>query len=336
MIELPLWLAQLSANYGPTLLLILTVAVVVKLLARPIHSPVKNQRLHRQLAIIGVVLTGLVGFVLTLPLEPNMRGQLLTLLGLVITAILTLSSPTVAANAIAGFMLRSVKGFSPGDFIQVDQHFGRVTEQGLFHTEIQTQDRDLLTLPNLYLANHPVKVVHASGTVVSADISLGYDVDHHIVEALLLQAAEQANLEEPFVYITALGDFSVSYRVSGFLQQVKHLLSTRSQLRKQMMDHLHQHQIEIVSPNFMNQRQIKKQVIPERSFVMAENSEGSEPENRLFDKAERAQQVQELKSSYEEIKKELESIEDEEIKEKRVRRLKAIKRAIGMLEKADN
>ncbi|MGH1372281.1 MAG: mechanosensitive ion channel domain-containing protein [Cellvibrionaceae bacterium] len=333
MIDLPPWLTQFGHTLGPSLIVILAVVFVVKLLSRPITSPAKNQRMHRQLLIFVSVLVGLVGLVLTLPLESNIRGQLLTLLGLVITAVLTLSSPTVAANAMAGFMLRTVKGFAPGDFIQVDQYFGRVTEQGLFHTEIQTQDRDLLTLPNLYLANHPIKVVHASGTIVSADVSLGYDVDHHIIEELLVQAAEQANLEDAFVYVTSLGDFSVNYRVSGFLKQVKHLLSARSLLRKQMMDHLHHHEIEIVSPNFMNQRQIREDIIPQRSFVRADNAEGSEPENRVFDKAERAQQVEELKNSYEEIKTELAGITDEDLKNKRLRRLKAIKRAIAMLER---
>ena len=333
MIELPVWLTEFSAAIGPSLLLIIAVAVVVKVLSRPITTPARNQRMHRQLMIMLTILLGMIGLVLALPLEANIRGQLLTLLGLVITAVLTLSSPTVAANAIAGFMLRTVKGFTPGDFIQVDRHFGRVTEQGLFHTEIQTEDRDLLTLPNLFLASHPVKVVHASGTIVSAEVSLGYDVDHHIIEELLIQAAEQANLEEPFVYVTELGDFAVSYRVAGFLKKVKHLLSARSLLRKQMMDHLHQHEIEIVSPNFMNQRQVRGDIIPQRSFVMADNTESREPESMVFDKAERAQQVQELKSNYDEIKTERAEISDDEQRDKRVRRLKAIKRAIGMLER---
>ncbi len=333
MTDLPAWLTQFGHTLGPSLILLFAIVFVVKLLSRPITSPARNQRMHRQLLVFATILVGMIGVVLTLPLDAGIRGQLLTLLGLVITAVLTLSSPTVAANAMAGLMVRSVKGFSPGDFIQVDQHFGRVTEQGLFHTEIQTEDRDLLTLPNLYLANHPIKVVHASGTIVSAEVSLGYDVDHHIVEELLVQAAEQANLEEAFVYVTALGDFSVNYRVSGFLKQVKHLLSARSLLRKQMMDHLHQHKIEIVSPSFMNQRQIREDIIPHRSFVRADSIEGSEPENLVFDKAERAQQVEELKNSYEEIKTELAGITDEDIKNKRLRRLKAIKRAISMLER---
>jgi len=37
----------------------------------------------------------------------------------------------------------------------VGDYFGRVTERGLFHVEIQTEDRDLATLPNMFLVSQP-------------------------------------------------------------------------------------------------------------------------------------------------------------------------------------
>ena len=52
-------------------------------------------------------------------------------------------------------MLRTVRNFRAGDFIRVNDQFGRVTDRGLFHVEIQTADSDLITLPNLYLAAEP-------------------------------------------------------------------------------------------------------------------------------------------------------------------------------------
>ena len=59
----------------------------------------------------------------------------------------------------AGFMLRSIRNFHPGDFIVVDGHRGRVSELGLLRTEIQTERRTLTTFPNLYLVSNPVTVV---------------------------------------------------------------------------------------------------------------------------------------------------------------------------------
>ncbi len=117
--------------------------------------------------------SAVVGVILAVPIAESAQEQLLSLLGLLLSAAVALSSTTFIGNAMAGLMLRAVRNFRPGDFLKVGDHFGRVTEQGLLATEIQTEDRDLTTLPNLYLVTQPVKVVRASGTIVSAYVSLG-------------------------------------------------------------------------------------------------------------------------------------------------------------------
>lgn len=326
--------------FVPALAILAVAIVVVNLLSRKPSVPTQGYRFRGQLWGLFVVLSAVIGIILTLPLDSDMRGQLLTLLGLLLTAIITLSSPTIAANAMAGFMLRSLNSFAPGDFIQVGEHFGRVTERDLFHTEIQTVDRDLLTLPNTFLAANPVKVVHASGTIISAEVSLGYDVDHHLVEGLLVQAALDTELSDPFVYVTALGDYSVSYRVSGFLENVKQMLSVRSQLRRQMMDSLHSQHIEIASPSIMNQRRLDHPLIPERSYVLAGDNP-VDPEAMVFDKAERAQRIGDLEITYKELKQELDGIDEtteagKQDKSRKLRRLKAIKRTMDHLQRSND
>ena len=102
---------------------------------------------------------GLVLFLLTLPLEKKTHKELFQLLALLITAVITLSSTTFVSNAMAGFMLRGMQSFRLGDFLRVEKQFGRVTERGLFHTEIQTEERALTTLPNLFLVSHPFTVI---------------------------------------------------------------------------------------------------------------------------------------------------------------------------------
>jgi small-conductance mechanosensitive channel len=252
-----------------------------------------ENRLSRQLVML--VLTGMavIVVILGMPMDGSTRGQLLSLLGLLLTAAIALSSTTFLGNAMAGLMLRAIRNFRPGDFIHVGEHFGRVSERGLLHTEIQTEDRDLMTLPNLYLITNPVQVVRYSGTVVSATVSLGYDVPRERVATCLKQAGEQAGLEEPFVQILELGDFSITYRAAGILREVKVMLSARSRLRECMLDVLHGNGIEIVSPTFMNQRQLptEKAVIPrsERRPAPRPKAEAV-PEAHIFDKAEVAEE----------------------------------------------
>ncbi len=322
----------------PALAIIVIALFLIKLITRKPTVVAEGQKFREQILTLVIVLTALVSVILTLPLDATARGQLFTLLGLLLTAIITLSSPTIAANAMAGFMLRSLRNFAPGDFLQVGEYFGRVTEQDLFHTEIQTADRDLLTIPNTYLANNPVKVVHASGTMVSAEVSLGYDVNRHLIEETLLSAANAAHLEEAFVTITELGDYSVVYKITGLLKQVKNILSTRSSLRKHMLDELHAQNIEIVSPAFMNQRRVEQSMIPKALATPTAPLEEDDTaqDNIIFDIAERAQQIMELKETYKEMKSALETASKDkntEGLEDKKRRLQAMERLIAYMEK---
>ena len=177
-------------------------------------------KLPRQLLMLCLSICGFLSIVLLLPMSDSTRGQVLSLLGVVFTGVIALSSTTFVANAMSGLLLRLINSYKPGDFIRIGDSFGRVTERGLFHTEIQTEDRDLTTFPNLYLVTNSVTVVHSSGTIITVDLSLGYDLPVNKVEELLQQAATETGLTDPFVLVTSLGDFSISYRVAGFLTDV--------------------------------------------------------------------------------------------------------------------
>lgn len=288
------------------------------LLERPTLTT--EARLPRQIAMglltfAAIVILILVG---TTREQNDTQGQLLELLGLIVTAVIALASTTFVANAMAGILLRSVRSFRPGDFVRVADDFGRVTERGLFHTEIQTEDRDLVTLPNLTLVSNPVRVVRSSGTIVSAVVSLGYDIPRRELEPLLIEAAETAELEDPFVQVLDLGDFSVSYRIAGFLKEVKQVVTVRSQLRKRILDTLHENGIEIASPTIMNQRPVGADTlfIPKRSVAPEPEPPNDQPapEEMMFDKAESAERLAALEQEQETLLagiKELESQRDQ-------------------------
>jgi small-conductance mechanosensitive channel len=266
----------------------------------------------RQLTMVLGGIAAIVAVILALPVAPELRGQLLSLFGLAITALLTLSGTTFFSNAMAGLMLRTLGNFHAGDFIRVAEHFGRVSERGLLHTEIQTEDRDLLTLPNLYLINQPVRVVHASGTLVSCTLSLGYDVPRARISECLKAAAGNAGLTDPFVHVTDLGDFAVTYRVSGFLEQVRTLVSARSRLAEAVLDTLHDAGVEIVSPSFMNQRVLAPDqlVLPATDASLAPQPAVDDAAERImFDKAETAARIAELTADRRRLASELEALE---------------------------
>jgi small-conductance mechanosensitive channel len=113
------------------------------------------------------------------------------------------------------------------------------------------------------------------------------------------------------VQVTELGNFAVTYRVAGFLPEVKHLLTTRSQLRKAIMDTLHGEGIEIVSPTFMDQRALRHgtKVIPAvETTATAALARQSDPEAIIFDKAEEAERAERLRAERDRLLDEIKEI----------------------------
>ena len=267
-------------------------------------------RSFRLLAMLFLTALVTVAMLLALPIDRGTREQLLGLVGLVLTAVIAMSSTSFVANAMAGLMLRAVRNFQPGDFIRIGEHFGRVSEMGVFHTEIQTEDRDLTTLPNLHLVQNPVVVVHSSGTIVSVLVSLGYDVPRSTLESLLVEASAEAGLQGGFVQVRDLLDHAVVYRVAGFLQEVDELIAVRSRLRSAILDTLHGARVEIVSPSFMNQRALgAAQVIPSPSHQPENEMDRLTAETLAFEKAERAAQVERFREQIAELGKDIEESE---------------------------
>jgi len=214
---------------------------------------------------------------------------------------------------MAGLMIKSLRNARPGDYIRAGDHFGRISNMDLLHVEIQTEDRDLTTLPNLYLATNPMTVLRSSGTILHVAVSLGYDVQRNSVEDALLKAATETGLETPYVQILELGDFAVSYQVSGLLTEIEHLIGTRRKLRAAVLDELHAAGIEIVSPGYMNTRALNmaSRSVPKTQAILTPDDQQADPDAVAFDKAKLADGLSRLKHEYTEMSQELIGVENE-------------------------
>lgn len=295
---------------------IIIVLYVVRRILTVAEKRSRENRFRNQIIILALAIAGLLVVILVLPIEDSSRGQLLGLIGIVLSAAIALSSTTFLGNALAGVMLRVIKNFRIGDFIRVGNHFGRVSERGLVHTEIQTEDRELTTLPNLFLVTHPVTVIRSSGTIISATVSIGYGESRPKVKKLLVEAAEKAELKDPFVHVIELGDFSVTYRVAGLLADVKTILSTRSKLRGLAMDALHAGGVEIVSPTFMNTRAlpVHERVMPKGAAQRTPEPpppDTPSPEEVVFDKAEEAESLEKQRLDRETVAGDIDKLRQE-------------------------
>lgn len=304
-----------------------------------IRTSATGANITRGAISFGIVLIGILVFILSLPIDRSTKGQILGFLGIIISAGIALSSTTILGNMIAGLMNNSMNRHRNGDLIKIGDFHGRVIRKSIFHTEIQLEDSNFITIPNLYMANNPVKLTRKSDTVISATVSLGYDVPRSKIEKALKEAAVSAGLTNPYVYITGLGDFSVGYKIHGFLEDSGKFFSTTSQLHAEVMDHLHREKIEIVSPSFMNQRRVDDHVyIPEQLTKEGDKTQERSPEELIFDEAIKSEKI-EIKKDYladigkklEQMKEELKSLKDEQEKEKlrsRIKRNEELKKRI--------
>lgn len=274
------------------------------------HISSTGKKFRNQLIMLGLTASGALLILLLLPIREQLRGQILSLLGIVLSAGIALSSTTLLGNAMAGLMIRAVRAFRLGEFIEVGDHFGRVSDMGLFHVEIQTEDRDLKTLPNLLLVTNAVKRIRPSGTILSARVSLGYDVAPGRVQRLLSKAAEDTGLKDPFARVIELGDHAITYKVAGLLEDVSSLLAKRSDLRIAMMHALHADGVEIVSPQFRNTRMLDSQrvFIPPSEEDHPAPDRQARPEAIVFDKAEEAASIESLRQSLAEMEKDKDAL----------------------------
>lgn len=248
-----------------------------------------EKKLPRQIAMLGITIVAIIAIVLALPVSESSRNQVLGLFGVLLSAVIAFSSTTIVTNLMAGLVLRLNKPFRAGDFIKCNGFEGRVTEKGVLDTEIQTRQRALVHLSNVYLIINPVEVIRSSGTLISAEVSIGYDVHHATVEQHLQDAALKVGLTDAFVHITKLGDFSIEYIVSGMLEDIKSILTVQSKLFAAILDELHSNDIEIMSPNMIAPRAVE----PSQTFIakskVIKATETVNQEDLVFDKAEEAE-----------------------------------------------
>ena len=309
-----LWSAM-SPFTGVAIVIVLTIGVIWTV--KTIFRKKQSEPYYSQVATVLIVLFGLFLVVLFLPISNEMRKQILSLIGVLLSAVIALSSTSLIGNAMAGIMLRVSKSYRPGDFIEVGSTRGRVFNQGLFSTEVQIITRDTVSFPNMYLIQNPIRATSSDGSFISTAISLGYDVPRMKIEESLLKAAEKAGLEDPFVYVEKLLDHAVEYRVFGLLKETARMLTLRSDLRKTVLDILHQDGIEIVSPSFVNRREYdehKSFIPPVIQQEPGEISNESNVEELAFDKAEEAESIEKLKENYNDLLKKKEEL-SEKIKE---------------------
>lgn len=119
------------------------------------------------------------------------------------------------ANLAGGVIILLLRPFKTGDFISANGFSGTVKEIQIFHTILNTPDKNRVILPNGSLANAAItNFSHEETRRIDLVIGIGYDSDLKKAKELLMEIiTEHPNTlddPEPTVMVLELADSSVN------------------------------------------------------------------------------------------------------------------------------
>lgn len=212
-----------------------------------------------------------LGLVMVFPYLPGAQSDVFKGVSVFVGVIFSIGSTSVVGNLVAGLVLTYMRPFRIGDRIRIDQVEGEVVEKTAFVLRIKTPKNEFITVPNANALNSHIVNYNRSfdegGVILYVEVTIGYDVPWRQVHELLLKAASQTEyLEktpEPFVLQKALNDFSVAYQINGYSKRPLYKDLIYSLINQNIQDIFAEAGIEILSPNYMAQRDGNASTVPD-------------------------------------------------------------------------
>jgi len=213
-----------------------------------------------------------VAFVLILPNLPAAHSPAFRGVSIFVAVLVSLGSTAAVANMVGGVVLTYTRAFKIGDRVRIADTLGNVTEKTLFVTRIRTPKNVEIAIPNaMVLANHIINFSSLArrepGLILHSTVTIGYDIPQETVRELLIAAAQATEKiepdPEPFVLITSLDDFYLSYEVNAYTRQAQKMSTTYSDLHGHIVDNFNQAGIEIMSPHYSAIRDGNPLALPE-------------------------------------------------------------------------
>ena len=210
--------------------------------------------------IVTLITWGL-GFAVAYPYLPGSNSDAFKGLSVLFGLMLTLGSTGLVTQAMSGLVVVYARALRKGDFVQVNDVEGVVTEVASLATKIVNVRNEEITIPNSVLIGSPIhnysKLAGQLGTLVSTRVTIGYDAPWRQVHALLIEAARRTKgvrgEPTPFVYQRALSDFYVEYELYVSIDRAIERVPILSALHAHIQDTFNEAEVQIMSPHFLAQ-----------------------------------------------------------------------------------
>ncbi|SHJ24317.1 mechanosensitive ion channel family protein [Pseudozobellia thermophila] len=147
---------------------------------------------------VGVLLKGAVLFVIATVLGADLTGLFAILAAAAFAIGMALQGSL--GNFASGILILTLKPFKVGDWIDVDERFGRVVEIGIFSTDVLTPGNKILIIPNSLITDSVVTNFTEKGMIrLELEVTMPYEESFPKVREILYEALGQVDhiLPEP-------------------------------------------------------------------------------------------------------------------------------------------
>jgi small-conductance mechanosensitive channel len=204
------------------------------------------------------VVVWLFALVAAYPYIPGSGSEAFKGIGVFIGLMMSLGASGIVSQAVSGMMLMYTRTLRPGEFVQIGDTEGTITSVGFLTTRIETLRNVEVNVPNAFIAGNVTRnysrLAHNGGMRLATSVTIGYDTPWRQVRAMLLLAAERADLVSreppPRVLQTALQDFYVEYTLIVCIADPRRKQRVLDDLHAQIQDVFNEHGVQIMSPHY--------------------------------------------------------------------------------------
>ena len=267
------WIADGFLGSLPGLITIVIVLAITRAIADAIgyvFEAIRSGRLKLPLVhpettsatrrIVSILVWGL-GIAVAYPYLPGSGSEAFKGLSVLFGLMLTLGSTSLVTQAMSGLVIVYSRALRKGDFVEVNDVQGTVTEVAALATKIVNVRNEEITIPNSVLVSSPIRnysrLAGDSGTLLATKVTIGYDAPWRQVQALLIEAARRTPAVRrepaPYVYQRALSDFYVEYELFVGIDRPRERIPILSALHANIQDAFNEHGVQIMSPHFEGQ-----------------------------------------------------------------------------------
>jgi len=216
--------------------------------SRSVDAGLQNLLMKTYRAVAVAFIAIMVLQQLNVPVVPFLAG--LSIAGIAVG----LAARDSIENFISGVTILVDRPFSVGDFIEIDNEFGKVAEITLRSTRIQTVRNAMIVMPNTQMITQRL-INHTMQNTLRIDIAFGIAYDEYpeearrVVLALLNDDDRLLSRPEPSVVVTEMADSSVNMVLRFYVRDPSKEVPIRWEYTEKVREALREVDIEIPFPH---------------------------------------------------------------------------------------